>query len=206
MARGYGKNGNSSGRGPVGKAPASRAPIVAAVKPKGLLGKVNPNASGGPVRTGGGQGSNKHVMVKPAGGSTQTRKTTPSTSGDFGKAVGNHVMGGANGGTIQRKDAPLHQPAQAPSRLGNEINYTEAAGSGRGCVGVGRTNHGPSGSQSTYMGSENNQGRIGADRRIEAPGPKNNGGSSIKGTGNRGSSFQPGGGGRGPGGFGFGNK
>jgi hypothetical protein len=168
MARGYGKGGNSSARGPVGKAPASRAPIKAAVTPKGL-GTLNPNAKGGPVRTDGGQGSNKHVRVTPAVGSSQTRKTNPATAGDFGKSIGNHVMNAGNHGTIQRKDPPLHVPAQAPSRLGNDL----ALNVGRGGPGAGRFNHGPSGSQGMHQGGSNPQGTINRDRTIVAPGPRN---------------------------------
>jgi hypothetical protein len=199
MARGYGKGGNSSGRGPVGKAPASRAPIKAAVKP--TTPNRNPNAQGGPVRTGGGVGSNKHVMVKPVGGSPSTRKTSPDTVSDLGRAWGNHVMGSANGGTVQRKDPPLHVPAQAPALHGNRLAFDEAATSGRACVGVGRTTH-PSGSQSTYSG-ENNPGTINKDRTI-APAGSGNAGTSIKGTADRSSPFlNRAAGGQGPGSLGF---
>jgi hypothetical protein len=170
MARGFGKGGNSSGRGPVGKAPASRAPIKAAVTPKGL-GTLNPNAKGGPVRTGGGQGSNKHVRVTPAVGSSQTRKTSPDTVSNIGRSVGNKAMD-TGGKVLQRNDPPLHKPAQAPSRLGNDL----ALNVGRGGPGAGRFNHGPSGSQGTYGASSNRQGQINRDGSIVAPGPRNSGG------------------------------
>jgi hypothetical protein len=193
MARGYGKGGNSSGRGPVGKAPASRAPIKAAVKPTSG-GTRNPNAAGGNPRTGGGEGSAKHIKRNPVVGSAQTRKTNPATAGDFGRAVGNHVMGSANGGNTTRHDPPLHVPAQAPSRMGND----KALEVGRGGPGTGRTVH-AKGSQAYYGNAENHPGTINADRSISPPG--SNQGSSVP-TRPMGS---PQGGG-GPGGFGFTGK
>jgi hypothetical protein len=129
-------------------------------------------------------------------GSSQTRKTNPAAAGDFGKSIGNHVMGGGKNGTIQRKDPPLHVPAQAPSRLGND----KALDVGRGAPGADRTVH-AKGSQAYYGNAQNHPGTINADRSISPPG--SNQGSSIKGTGQRGSSFQQGGGARGPSGFGF---
>jgi hypothetical protein len=66
--------------------------------------------------------------------------------------------------------------------------------------GAGRTVH-AKGSQSTYTASQNHPGTINADRSISPPG--SNQGTSIKGTGQRGSSFQQGSGARGPKGFGF---
>jgi hypothetical protein len=102
-----------------------------------------------------------------------------------------------NGDTV-RNDPALHQPAPNPARHGNDMAFTEAAKSGRACVGVGRTNHGPSGSQSTYSGNANPQGVINGDRTIEAPGPRNSQGKPLatRPTG------APSGGG-GPGGYGF---
>jgi hypothetical protein len=115
---------------------------------------------------------NKHVKIRPVVGSTMTRKTNPATAGDFGKSIGNHVMGSGKNGTIQRKDPPLHVPAQAPSRLGNDL----ALNVGRGGPGAGRFLHGQSGSQGTYGGNSNSQGTINRDRTIVAPGPRNSGG------------------------------
>src|SRR5215475_15339745 len=118
MARGFGKGGNSSGRGAVGKAPASRAPIKAAVTPKAGSSK-NPGGSGGNVRTGGGEGSAKHIKRGPVVGSAQTRKTNPMAVENLGSAVGNKATdSGRPGGIVHRPGTPLHQPAQAPSRLG----------------------------------------------------------------------------------------
>jgi hypothetical protein len=71
---------------------------------------------------------------------------------------------------------------------------------GRGAPGADRTVH-AKGSQAYYGNSANHPGTINADRSISPPG--SNQGSSIKGTGQRGSSFQRGGGARGPSGFGF---
>jgi hypothetical protein len=169
MARkptGFGKGANTSSQGPKGRAPFSRAPVVAAVKP--TTPNRNPNASGGPVNTGGGVGSNKHIKVQPVGGSPSTRKVAPGMAGNSGRAIGNHTMQG----TTQRNDPPLHTPAQAPSRLGNDL----ALNVGRGAPGAGRFLHGQSGSQGMYGGSSNPQGTIAADRTIVAPGPRNSGG------------------------------
>jgi hypothetical protein len=58
MARG---KGNSSGKGPVGTAPFSRAPVKAAVKP--ATPNRNPGAKGGNVGSGGGPNTNKYVKV-----------------------------------------------------------------------------------------------------------------------------------------------
>jgi hypothetical protein len=187
---------NTSGQGPVGRAPFSRAPIKAAVKP---TGPRNPNGAGnqGAAKTGGGEGSRSHVKITPVVGSASTRKTGQGVAGDGGKAIGNHVMGSANGGQVKRNDPPLHNPAQAPSRMGNDL----ALNVGRGGPGAGRFNHGQSGSQGTYGGTENNQGQIAADRTIVAPGPKNSQGQPLA-TRLMG---QPQGGG-GPGGFGFKGK
>jgi hypothetical protein len=116
---------------------------------------------------------NKHVEIRPVVGSTMTRKTNPATAGDFGKSIGNHASdNGRPGGMVQRKDAPLHVPAKAPSRLGNDL----ALNVGRGGPGAGRFLHGQSGSQGTYGGSSNSQGVINRDRTIVAPGPRNAGG------------------------------
>jgi hypothetical protein len=147
---------------------------------------------------------NKHIQVKPVGGSPSTRKVAPGMAGNSGRAEGNHVMGsGRNGnGTITRNDPALHTPAQAPARYGNEMAFTEAAKSGRACVGVGRTAHGPSGSQSTYGASENKQGVINKDRTIEAPGPRNAQGKPL----NRNPAPMSPQGGGGPGSFGFRGK
>jgi hypothetical protein len=198
MARGYGKGSNSSGRGPVGKAPASRAPIKAAVTPKGL-GTLNPNAKGGPVRTGGGEGSNKHVRVTPVGGSPSTRKVAPGAAGDFGKAIGTHSMG--NGGReITRRDPPLHVPTQAATEMGN-TKALEGSGSGARPGGGNRTIH-PSGGQRFYGADANHPGNVDGKGSI-TPAGSGNAGTSIRGTGQRGSSFQQGGRARGPSGFGF---
>jgi hypothetical protein len=175
--------------------------VKAAVRP--TTPNRNPNAKGGPIKTGGGVGSNKHIKVQPVGGSPSTRKVSPGMAGNSGRSEGNHVMGsGRNGnGTITRNDPPLHTPAPMASRHGNDLAFAEAAKAGRACVGVGRTNHGPSGSQSTYGASENKQGVINADRTIEAPGPRNAGGKPL--------ATRPMGapqGGGGPGGFGFRGK
>jgi hypothetical protein len=151
----------------------------------------NPGGKGGNVGSG---VTNKHIKVPLVGGSPQTRKTNPATAGDFGKAIGNKVMG--TKGTVQRHDPPLHVPAQAPSRLGND----KALEVGRGGPGTGRTVH-AKGSQAFYGNDANHPGTINADRSISPPG--SNQGTSIKGTGQRGSSFQRGGGARGPKGFGF---
>jgi hypothetical protein len=185
MARG---KGNSSGKGPVGTAPFSRAPVKAAVKP--TTPNRNPNASGGPIRTGGGVGSNKHIKVPLVGGSSQLRKVAPGMAGNSGRAIGNHTMQG----TTVRKDPPLHTPAPNPAPHGNSLTNNV----GRGGPGAGRFNHGPSGSQGTYGADGNRQGQIAADRTIVAPGPRNAGGKPLatRPTGS------PSGGG-GPGGYGF---
>jgi hypothetical protein len=112
------------------------------------------------------------VKLTPATGLPSTRKTNPGMAGNSGRSEGNHVMGGGKNGTIQRNDPPLHVPAQAPSRLGNDL----ALNVGRGGPGAGRFNHGPSGSQGMHQGSSNPQGTINADRTIVAPGPRNSGG------------------------------
>jgi hypothetical protein len=152
-----------------------------------------------PVRTGGGEGSAKHIKRPPVGGSASTRKVNQGMAGQSGRSEGNHVMGAGNGGTINRNDPPLHTPAPMASRHGNDLAFAEAAKSGRACVGMGRTNHGPSGSQSTYSASENKQGVINADRTIEAPGPKNSQGKPL----NRNPAPMSPQGGGGPGGYGF---
>jgi hypothetical protein len=163
---------NQSGVGPQGRAPFSRAPVKGAVKP--TTPNRNPNAKGGPIKTGGGVGSNKHIKVPLVGGSAQLRKVTPGMAGNSGRAEGNHVMGsGRNGnGTITRNDPALHTLAPAIVPHGNAL----ATNVGRGGPGAGRFNHGPSGSQGTYGASSNSQGVINRDGSIVAPGPRNSGG------------------------------
>jgi hypothetical protein len=194
MARGYGKGSNRSGQGPAGKAPFSRAPVKAAVKP--TTPNRNPNASGGPVRTGGGVGSNKHVQLKPAVASTPvTRKVSPGMAGNSGRAEGNHVMGsGKNGnGTIQRRDPPLHTVAKAPTLHGN----AKALDIGRGGPGTGRTVH-PTGSQSTWGNPSNMPGSVDSRGSI-TPAGSGTGGRPL----NRNPAPMSPQGGGGPGSFGF---
>jgi hypothetical protein len=75
----------------------------------------------------------------------------------------------SGGKVLTRPGVPLHQPAQAPSRLGNDL----ALNVGRGGPGAGRFNHGQSGSQGCHDGSANKQGTINADRTIVAPSARN---------------------------------
>jgi hypothetical protein len=188
---GFGRGANTSGQGGKGKAPYSRGPIVAAVKPSGVR-NLNGNGNQGPAKTGGGEGSRSHVKITPVTGSPQTRITSPDAVSNAGRSVGNHSMN--DGKVLQRPGVPLHQPAQAPSRLGNDM----ALNVGRGGPGAGRFLHGPSGSQGTYSADANSQGTIAADRSIVAPGPRNTGGKPL--------ATRPMGapqGGGGPGSFGF---
>jgi hypothetical protein len=73
---GFGRGANTSGQGGKGKAPYSRGPIVAAVKPTGTR---NPNGTGaqGKAKTGGGEGSRSHTKITPVGGSASTRGPHP---------------------------------------------------------------------------------------------------------------------------------
>ena len=95
------------------------------------------------AKSGGGPLMNKNVKVTPTGGSPNTRKVSVSGAAHIGRSVGNHAEGGK---TLQRNDPPLYQPAKAATGMGNEI----AKNVGRGGVGTGRINHGPSGSQGTH--------------------------------------------------------
>jgi hypothetical protein len=128
-------------------------------------------------------------------GSASTRKTNPATAADFGKAIGNHVMGsGKNGnGTIQRKDPPLHVPAKAATMMGN----AKALEVGRGGPGVGRTVH-PSGSQRQWGNPSNLPGSADSRGSITAAGSGNAGKPLNRSP----APMSPQGGG-GPGGFGF---
>jgi hypothetical protein len=173
-------------------APFSRAPVKGAVRP--TTPNRNPGGAGGNVRSGGGPNVNKYVKVQPVGGSPSTRKTNQGMAGQSGRSEGNHAM---DKGTFQRNDPPLHTVAPMASRHGNEMAFTEAAKSGRACVGVGRVVH-PSGAQSTYSG-DNRQGVVNADRTI-APHGSGNAGRPL----NRNPApMSPQGGGGGPGSMGF---
>jgi hypothetical protein len=168
MARGSANSKrNTSGQGGKGTAPFSRGPVVGAVTPKG---PKNPNAQGGPIRTGGGEGSNKHTKITPVVGSNQTRKTNVDAVSNSGRAVGNHASDSGGGNTTTRPNVPLHQPAKAATMLGN----AKALEVGRGGPGTGRTVH-PSGGQSYYGQAENLQGMVDSRGSISPHGSGNAG-------------------------------
>jgi hypothetical protein len=187
---------NTSGQGPVGRAPASRAPVKAAVKPTGPKNPGGNAGNQGRAQSGGGPNVNKYARITPVTGSAQTRKTNPATAGDFGKAIGNHVMDGRNGGTITRKDPPLHVPTKAATPMGN----AKALDVGRGGPGTGRTVH-ASGSQSTYGAPANQQGTINRDGTIASPG--SNQGKPLDRSTSSSPFLNNAAGGQGPGSFGF---
>jgi hypothetical protein len=185
---------NTSGKGPSGQAPFSRAPIKGAVKP--TTPNRNPGGKGGNVGSGGGANTNKYVRVTPAVASTPvTRKVNQGMAGNSGRAEGNHVMGsGRNGnGTITRKDPPLHTVAKAPTLHGN----AKALDVGKGGPGTGRTVH-PTGSQSTWGNPANMPGTVDARGSI-TPAGSGNAGKPL----NRSPAPMTPPQGRGPGSFGF---
>jgi hypothetical protein len=168
--------------------------VVAAVTQKAGASR-NPGSSA-PVRTGGGEGSAKHIKRDIVGGSAQVRKVSPSQVSNAGSALGNHSMD-SGGRTLQRPGTPLYQPAPAIVPHGNALTNNV----GKGGPGTGRTVH-AKGSQAMYGASQNQPGTINSDRSISPPG--SNQGSSIRGTADRSSPFLNGAkGGQGPGSFGF---
>jgi hypothetical protein len=190
---GFGGGANKPG-GPKGRAPYSRGPTVAAVTPKAGASR-NPGSSA-PVRTGGGEGSAKHIKRPQVGGSASVRKTSPYGTGHIGSAIGDKAMD-SGGQPLRRGDPSLYQPAKAIVPHGNTITTNV----GKGGPGTGRTVH-AKGSQAFYGNDANLPGTINRDGSISSPG--SNQGTSIRGTADRSSPFLNGAkGGQGPGSFGF---
>jgi hypothetical protein len=121
----------SSGKGmanKAGNAPARPKPGKANVQMPTGSGRANQGMQSG---SGGGA---KSRQVTHAGGSDLTRKVSVPQVSQLGQSVGSHVTG-AGGREVQRPNQPLYAPAQAATKMGNEI----AKNVGRGGPGVGRT-------------------------------------------------------------------